>query len=383
MVLNWAALGGAERRALALARWLKEEEEANVEVLALTESEGRAVEAARALGLSWRTSVVHWNGGKAAKARDFARFVRALRQGRPELVMPYCALPNVLSGLSWRMAGASTCVWYQADVSPFSRARESTRRRAVRSTPVLVANADHVAEHLVSEWGAQRERIRVIRVGVEVPRPEADRVEWRSRLGIGTGDFVANMAAHFRRSKDHATLLRAWRLVVDELARSDRRAVLLLAGDPYPMGDAAKALAFDLGLERAVQFVGEVHDIAGLAGAIDIGILSSHREGFSTSLIECMAAGISVAGTDIPGIREVVGAEGHAFLAPPGDADALAQVVLRLARDDALRATLGASCRERVRREFTTERMVASYSNVLAEALARRCSPRARLRARR
>ncbi|MBM2821652.1 MAG: glycosyltransferase, WabH-like family [Thermoleophilia bacterium] len=136
------------------------------------------------------------------------------------------------------------------------------------------------------------------------------------------------------------------------------------------MGDAAKALAFDLGLEGAVQFVGEVHDVAGFVRASDVGILSSHREGFPTSLIECMAAGIPVAGTDIPGIREVVGAEGHAFLAPPGDAEALAKVLLRLARDDDLRATLGASLGERARREFTIERMVASYEQVLTEALA-------------
>ncbi|MBM2821994.1 MAG: glycosyltransferase, partial [Thermoleophilia bacterium] len=119
MVLNWAALGGAERRAFTLARWLTESRGASVEVLALTDRDGRAVEMARALGIPWRRAVVQWDGGKKAKAQDFTRFVRALRRGRPDLVMPFCALPNVLSGIGWRMAGASTCVWYQADVSPF------------------------------------------------------------------------------------------------------------------------------------------------------------------------------------------------------------------------------------------------------------------------
>src|SRR5262249_37516145 len=81
-VLNWSALGGAERRALALAQWLRDEQNASVEFLALTDRDGRAAEAARALGIPWRTVVVDWDGGKRGKAADYARFVAALRKGR-------------------------------------------------------------------------------------------------------------------------------------------------------------------------------------------------------------------------------------------------------------------------------------------------------------
>ena len=383
IVLNWAALGGAERRALTLARWLRDEEGTSVEFLALTDRDGRAAQAVRDLGMSWRSVVVDWDGTTASKAAESTRFVRALRRGKPDIVLSFCSLPNVLCGLTWRAAGASTSVWYQADVSPFRRARDSTRRRAVRGTPVLVANAEHGAEHLVTEWGAPRERTRVIRTGVAIREGELDREAWRARLEISHDDFVACMVAHFRRSKDHETLLRSWRLVVDELAREAKRAVLLLAGDPYPMQDAAKALAFDLRLDESVRFLGEVRDVAGLVRASDVSVLSSLREGFPTSLLESMGAGIPVAGTDIAGIREVVGSDGVPFLAPLGDADALAAVLLRLARDDDLRARLGHAYEHRVRTEFTVEGMLASYREVLVTALAAGARPRPRLRARR
>ncbi len=370
MVLNWSALGGAERRALILARWLRDDQGANVDFLALTDREGRAADAARTLGFPWRATVIDWDGGKVGKASDYARFLRALRRGKPDVVMSYCSLPNVLCALTWRAAGASTCVWYQADVSPFRRARDSTRRLAARSAPVLVANAEHAAAHLVSEWGAPRERIRAIRTGVEIRDPGSGRDAWRARLGVGDADFVACMVAHFRRSKDHATLLRSWRFVVDELNRESRRAILLLAGDSYPMQDSAKALAFDLRLDDAVRFLGEVDDVPGLVRASDVSVLCSLREGFPTSLLESMGAGVPVAGSDIPGIREVVGSEGFPFLAPPHDADTLADVLLALARDPGLRARVGDASAKRVRSEFTVERMLASYRDALVTVLA-------------
>jgi glycosyltransferase involved in cell wall biosynthesis len=370
IVLNWASLGGAERRALTIGHWLAEQKAAEVEVLALTELDGRAVEAAREQGIPWRRVAVDWSGGKKAKARAVAGLTRALRRGRPDILMPFCSMPNVLCGLVWRWSGAATCIWHQADVSPFTRMRESTKHRAVRRTPVFVSNSEHGAEHLVEVWGAPRERIRVVRAGIDPPHPSSDRAELRSRLGLGQDDFVASMIAHFRKSKDHATLLRAWRIVVDELAAENRRAVLLLAGESYPMGDAAKALAFDLRLDDTVRFVGVVSDVSTLVGASDIGVLSSFREGFPVSVLEAMVTGLPVAGSDIAGLREAVGADGYRFLAPGEDPQALATVILELARDPQLRAHVGAGNRERVLTQFSNDRMADAYSDVLTEALA-------------
>jgi glycosyltransferase involved in cell wall biosynthesis len=370
IVLNWASLGGAERRALAIGHWLAEKKAAKVEVLALTHLDGRAVEAARDHGIPWRRISIDWSSGRSAKARELGRLAFALRSGRPDILMPFCSMPNVLCGLVWQWSGATTSLWHQADVSPFTRVRESTKRRAVRKTPVFVSNSEHGADHLVDEWGAPRERIRVIRAGIDAPHPPANRSELRSRLGLGEDDFVASMIAHFRKSKDHATLLRAWRIVVDELAAENRRAVLLLAGESYPMGDAAKALAFDLRLDDAVRFVGVVSDVSTLVGVSDIGVLSSFREGFPVSVLEAMVSGLPVAGSDIAGMREAVGSNGYRFLARREDPEALAAVMLELARDRELRAEVGASNRTRVLTEFSNDRMADAYSDVLTEALA-------------
>jgi glycosyltransferase involved in cell wall biosynthesis len=91
---------------------------------------------------------------------------------------------------------------------------------------------------------------------------------------------------------------------------------------------------------------------------VDLGIFSSRKEGCPNGVLECMAASLAVTGTDIPGIREAVGETGYPWLAPPGDAEALARHILTLARDTNLRERLGDLNRQRIVEHFTPEQMV-------------------------
>ena len=60
---------------------------------------------------------------------------------------------------------------------------------------------------------------------------------------------------------------------------------------------------------------------------------------------QAMAAGRPVVTADTPAVREVLEDGRGALLVPPGDPDALAAALARLAADPALRARLGAAAR--------------------------------------
>jgi len=158
-------------------------------------------------------------------------------------------------------------------------------------------------------------------------------------------------------------------VVVDRMVEGGRGAVLLLAGRFDTTHESVKALAYDLELGRSVRFLDQVGDVSGLLGASDIGVLCSNSEGSPNSVIEYMAAGLSVAGTDIPAMREVLSAENHASLAPRGDAEALAARVLELAADEEKRARLGAANRRRAEAEFSPRRMCEETLAVIADGL--------------
>ena len=91
--------------------------------------------------------------------------------------------------------------------------------------------------------------------------------------------------------------------------------------------------------QPGITWYGHSADIAKVWADHHIALfLSSYPEGLPRTLVEAAAAGRPIVTTDAPGCREVVrdGIEG--FLVPPGDAEAAAQALVRLANDPALRA---------------------------------------------
>jgi glycosyltransferase involved in cell wall biosynthesis len=336
-VVAWAVLGGAERQAFNLMRHLQHEQGASVEVLALTGEHGRFREAVKELGVPWHPFPVHWTGSKPAKLATLANLALRLRRMRPDVLVPYTTRPNVLCGLVWRLTGASLCVWNQQDLARSTKFSPRLVSRAARSSSLLVASSRAAADFLVSELGAPRDRVRVILNTVELAAPVEDRSAWRHRLGV-RDEIVATMLAHFTPGKDHATLLRSWRLVLDQGGGSP---VLVLAGRAAGTEHQVKALAFDLELGRSVRFLSDVRDAAGLLSASDIAVLSSPSEGAPNSLLESAVTGLPVVATDVPGIREVLSDRQLDMLAPVGDAEALAARLLELIASPERRRELG------------------------------------------
>lgn len=171
-----------------------------------------------------------------------------------------------------------------------------------------------------------------------VPRPR------ESGLWIGS-------VANFRPEKDHPTLLRAFALV----RRALPEARLILVGDG-PTRPAVERLSRKLGLAGALELTGYLPDPDSVFDRIEVFVLSSHHEGQGLVLLEAMSHGLPIVATDLPAIRETVGADNMEFLARPGDAQGLARALDRLARDPALREEVGAANRERARTEFRITR---------------------------
>jgi len=98
-----------------------------------------------------------------------------------------------------------------------------------------------------------------------------------------------------------------------------------------------------------------------LQRSADVFVLPSLWEGMPVSVMEAMATGLPVVGTDVPGIRELVVDGDTGFLAPGRDPAALAERIERLARDASLRFRMGEAGRRRVMTEFALDTMVRRY----------------------
>jgi len=267
--------------------------------------------------------------------------------------------------LHWRRTTARLCAWNQRD-SGVERLASALEKKAVRRIPLFISNSQHGADFLANTFGISSGAIKVIRNGIALPAPGKRRNEWRRQLGADEKTFLACMVANLSRHKDHITLLKAWHKVVKSLAGAGMDCMLLLAGRFDDMEAPVKALAVDLDLGTHIRFLGGIDDIFGLLSAVDLGVFSSRAEGSPNGVLECMAAGLAVAGTDIPGIREVLCREGAAYLAAAEDSDGLAGKIIELALNPDLRDELGKKNRKRIAAEFTVERMCKETASLLS-----------------
>ena len=157
-------------------------------------------------------------------------------------------------------------------------------------------------------------------------------------------------------------------LLADVLARlreQDPRFRLLVCGEGPMEGDLRKRLE-DLGVADHADLLGYVPITDGL---LDV-YRSSHAflhvswtEGLPQTLFEAFAAGLPVVATAVGGVPAAVGQS--ALLVEPGDAEAPAEQLKRLADDPALRGHLIESGVERVRShtlEAESGRVVAFFS---------------------
>jgi glycosyltransferase involved in cell wall biosynthesis len=362
-VLGNLDLGGAERQALILAKHLSEQEQAHVEVWGFNHS-GPIATICEQSGLAWRVVPSPLAGGHLGRLIRLARFARHLRRAQPDILLPYTLIPNVVCGLVWKWTGARSCVWNQRDEG-IARLSPRFERWATERIPQFISNSRQGARFLENELKVHPAKVRVIANGVECSAPEMNRLKWRDALQLEAGCFVACMVANLHKHKDHTTLLMAWRKVVTTLAASGRSAVLLLAGRYDDSYEELIALSYKLEINHQVRFLGHVSDIPGLLSAVEIGVFSSRSEGCPNGVLESMCAGLAVAGTDTEGLRETVGPAGIPFLAPPGDAEALAEIILKLAYDPTLCSNLGAENQNRIRDRYNSTRMCEETVSLL------------------
>jgi glycosyltransferase involved in cell wall biosynthesis len=141
------------------------------------------------------------------------------------------------------------------------------------------------------------------------------------------------------------------------LARRGVAFQMFFAGDGDLL-EEMKQLAASLGVSRRVHWLGHIPEPRRLLQASDIFLLSSVGEAFGLVLAEAMACGTPVIGSRSGSLPEVVEDGRSGLLVPPLDAALLADAIVRLAADSALRRGMSSAAAERARTHFAVERSV-------------------------
>lgn len=237
-----------------------------------------------------------------------------------------------------------------------------------RRMAAVLANSQAVRADLLAE-GVAEAKLALIRNGMDFTpfaRP-VDRVAGRADLGIGPQTLVLCIVANLIPYKGHGDLLRAvaaWR-------GGGRDWALLCVGRKDRAAADLARLCAELELGGHVHFLGQRGDVPALLTISDIGLLCSHEEGFSNSILEGMAAGLPMIVSDAGGNGEAIAHGRTGLVYPAGDVAALTAALEQLAARPEARRDLGAAGRDWVMRHCSLEACVAAYCG-LYKSLSRR-----------
>jgi len=193
--------------------------------------------------------------------------------------------------------------------------------------------------------GFPAEKLLVNRYGIEVEGAAEPRTPDAPPTVLFVGRFVEK--------KGIATLLDAMAI----LRAHGNPLRLTLVGDG-PLGPLVAARAKELGGIEQAGWLANTEVKERMTGALALAVPSvtakaGDAEGLPNVILEAMAAGIPVVGSDSAGIAEAVAHESTGLVVAPGDAPALAQALARIADDAALRQSMALAGRARAVAEFS------------------------------
>jgi glycosyltransferase involved in cell wall biosynthesis len=311
----------------------------------------RAVHALRRLVGRFQPHIFHTHTAKAGAVGRIAALTARTR--RPVVVHTYHG--HVLEGYFGRAVTAGY---------------RTIERRLARFSDRLVGVSQATVDDLVRLRVAPRERFAVIPLGLDLgrflsldPRPDPDA---RAALGVGAGEVVAVYAGRLVPIKEVPLLLGA--LARARAAGAPLRLVVLGDG---PLRAGLEQRARELGIDRAVTFLGNRADVVPYLAAADLAVLSSANEGTPVALIEAAAAARPAVATRVGGVADVVAA-GTGRLVPAPDETAFAAALVELSAEPRLRRELGERARDHVRSRYAVDRLLTDVDDLYRGLLAAR-----------
>jgi glycosyltransferase involved in cell wall biosynthesis len=273
-----------------------------------------------------------------------------LRQGRYEVVhlhLPYAAGLGRLVARTLPRRWRPQLVYTEHSMWPKTEMLVRILNRAtIGLDDALIVVSESARDALPA---ALRARARVVVHGIDpdesdelLARRDAVRKEVRAELGATDGELLVVTVANLRREKGYDVLLEAARRVM-----TDGAAIRFAAVGRGPMADELEAAHRALGLGERFRFLGQRSDARRLLAGADVFVLTSHHEGLPVALMEATSVGIPIVATRVGEIPRVLEDGTDALLVDPGRPDAVADALVRLAKDPLLRDRLGRAARTR------------------------------------
>lgn len=243
-----------------------------------------------------------------------------------------------------------------------SKLEEETAKNAT----IVVTISNYSLEKIQKYYGIEQSKVRIVPNGVDIEKfKPMDTKEVRQQFGLGNEPCVLFVGSLIPR-KGLPFLVEAAKKVVR--AQADTK--FLIVGDG-PLRNQLYDSLKTANLSGNFKFLGNLKDnvLPAIYNCADVFVLPSIQEGQGIVLLEAQASGKPAVVFDIGGVNEALQNKETCLLVNQGDVDALADALLKLLTDKALREKMGSNGRKFVSENYTWDICAQKMLKVYLEAL--------------
>ena len=120
----------------------------------------------------------------------------------------------------------------------------------------------------------------------------------------------------------------------------------------------------EYGLRERFILLGRVKDASRYMAAFDVFVLPSVKEGFPWALLEAMAARVPAVATNVGAVPEMLESGVSGIVCEAGNAEQLANGIVKLLGDDKLRQDMAIAAHQQVISKFSLREMIDSYERL-------------------
>ena len=247
----------------------------------------------------------------------------------------------------------------------------------VHNAKALIANTDAEAASLVSLYGADSDRVKVVTPGVDLQRftPGHGKASARNILNIAPDAIVLTFVGRIQPHKGPEVLVRAVAEIVNHAPHLRSKLALVIMGGASGTGinepERLEKLAKFLGISELIHFKEPVSrsELADWYRASDLVCVPSYSESFGLVALEAQACGTPVVASAVGGLRTAVSDGISGTLVDGHDPKAWASVLSRLIAEPQRRVLLSMGAIEHAKKfgwETTARQTLDVYDWVLS-----------------
>lgn len=378
ILLEYGALGGAERQALGLAKYLTEERNCSVDLF-LLKSDFQTDEFSGFVKYSKIRNVYHFGEPYLFLPREYSfknlrrlkwniSYLLKLRKGLKNngytLAIPFLNYTSKIAYCLYRLIPSiKITFWHQLGLDILKN--DLIESYIAHHVPFVIGNAPNCFDIFKNEYPINKNKLNLLPQYLTLEVKELDKNKLKSQFYIPQNSVIIGMIAHYRVDKYFNLLLEAY---VKLISNKKLNVHLVLLGNKENNMASNKIYENLIQLSKDLKISNQVsvlsgYDVRDVLNVLDIGVLVSQIEGMPNTVMEYMAYGLPCVVSNHPGCVQLL--EDSPFLIQ-NNVDLLAYKLQLLIENVDLRTLEGLKNKQRITK-FSLPNYVSDLEKIISK----------------